>query len=238
MTYLRFNDEVDGIHVHFVDVTDAGPLPTTATFNDYDIATFANRAVDHNIKFSIDFVSGAGNDVVRIYIDNVLTHTGTTWEDYFRYDAEQTGGGNVVPVTDAMIFPVRGTAAPANAGNGYLFDNLSLASSDTVQCTTTCYVDDNGNDAFSGTSIGDAKKTIQAGIDAVAMNGFVRVLPGTYSETAADRDIGHDAAAATYQFGLFFPMAKPGITVMGVTSGDVPITNANATAGDGEHQRH
>ena len=98
-------------------------------------------------------------------------------------------------------------------------------------CTTVCYVNaTSGNDSFGGDTAASAKKTIQAAIDAVSANGQIRVLPGTYDETAAGRDIGHDAAAATYQFGLFFPSTKPGVTVMGVSEGDVAITDPDDVA--------
>ncbi|MDX2139708.1 MAG: right-handed parallel beta-helix repeat-containing protein, partial [Chloroflexota bacterium] len=96
----------------------------------------------------------------------------------------------------------------------------------TVQdCTTVCYISPTGSDSNSGLTPATAKLTIQAAIDDVSTNGQVRVLPGTYSETAIDRDISNDGASATYQFGLFFDVSKPGITVMGVTAGDVPITS-------------
>ena len=36
----------------------------------------------------MDFVDGPSNDVVRVYIDGVLVHTGTSWENYYRYDPE------------------------------------------------------------------------------------------------------------------------------------------------------
>jgi hypothetical protein len=91
-------------------------------------------------------------------------------------------------------------------------------------CSTTCYVDAvNGDDANGGASSGDAKKTIQAGIDAVSPNGEVRVLPGTYSETAINRFVL--GSNGPHQFGLFID--KDGVTIQGVDAGDVPITDYN-----------
>jgi hypothetical protein len=134
MSYLRFEDQVDGVHVFFDDVTDAGPVGTTAVFNEHDIATL-DRAHSHTIRFSIDFVPGPGNDVVKIYVDGALKATGTTWENYYRYDPEQAGNHNVVPVTKTLLFRESGTAVPANSGNGFLIDNVSYASS-SVSATT------------------------------------------------------------------------------------------------------
>jgi predicted ribosomally synthesized peptide with SipW-like signal peptide len=124
MSYLRFEDQSDGIHVFFDDVTDAGPLNTVATFNETDIATITRTS--HTIKFVMDFVDGPANDVVKIYIDSVLVKTGTSWEDYYRFDPEQNGNSNLLSAVNTLIFRAGGTAVPANSGNGFLFDKVSL----------------------------------------------------------------------------------------------------------------
>ena len=118
------------------------------------------------------------------------------------------------------------------------FDNVTVGvnSADTtfdfeptVQCTAVCYVDAAaGNDANGGASIADAKKTIQAAINQVDAGGQVRVLPGIYNESAPGSN--PTSLLGTYQFGLFFGSAKPGITLMGVNGSDVPITNPASTA--------
>ena len=127
MSYVGLDDQADGIHVIFYDVTNPGPLGTVSSFNPSDIATI-DRTTAHTIKFVIDFVAGPGNDVVKVYVDGVLKKTGTSWEDYYRYDPEQNGNGNLVPTTSKLLFREGGAAVPANAGNGYLFDNVNLMS--------------------------------------------------------------------------------------------------------------
>ena len=73
--------------------------------------------------------------MVRIYIDGRLARvahgcsTGTTWEDYYRFDPEQNGNGDVVPTVSKLLFRESGTAATGNLGNGFLVDNVSLLSS-------------------------------------------------------------------------------------------------------------
>ena len=128
MSYLRFEDQADGVHVFFDDVKDNGPLGKVATFNETEIATL-NRTDAHSIRFSIDFRNGPGNDVVKIYIDGALKVTGTTWEDYYRYDPEAAGSGNTVPTTSKLLFRESGTANPLNLGKGFLVDGVSLSSS-------------------------------------------------------------------------------------------------------------
>src|SRR5579871_5090343 len=66
MSYLRFEDQADGVHVFFDDVTDNGPVGTAATFTEHDIATLS-RTSAHTVKITIDFNAGPGNDVVKVY---------------------------------------------------------------------------------------------------------------------------------------------------------------------------
>jgi hypothetical protein len=65
-----------------------------------------------------------------------LKATGTTWEDYYRYDPEQAGSGNIVPTTSKLLFREGGTAVPATNGQGYLIDNVSLSSTNILPDTT------------------------------------------------------------------------------------------------------
>jgi hypothetical protein len=128
MSYLRFEDQADGVHVFFLDATDKGPVGTVATFRESDIATLS-RMSSHLIQFSIDFKDGTANDSVKIYIDGKLVANGTTWEDYYRYDPEQTPQGNQVPTVDKLLFRESGTADPGNVHNGFLVDRVTLGSS-------------------------------------------------------------------------------------------------------------
>jgi hypothetical protein len=128
MSYLRFEDQADGVHVFFIDAVDKGPVGTVATFRESDVATLS-RTSSHLIQFSIDFKDGAANDTVKIYIDGKLVKTGTTWEDYYRYDPEQTPQGNQVPTVDKLLFRESGTANAGDLGKGFLIDRVTLASS-------------------------------------------------------------------------------------------------------------
>ena len=125
MTYVRFEDQADGVHVFFDDVTNPGPVGTESTFNERDIATL-DRTSAHTIAFSVLFIPGPHNDRVTVSVDGVRT-TGTTSEDYYRYDPEQPA--HVIPLVSKMLFRVSGEAHPANQGNGFLVDGLSLSSS-------------------------------------------------------------------------------------------------------------
>jgi hypothetical protein len=162
MGYLRFVDESDGVHVFFDDASDPGPVGTTATFNETDIATLS-RAQAHSIEFSMTFVPGPANDVVQIYIDGKLVHTGGSWEDYYRYDPEQAANHNIVPVTRTLIFR-EGSWDPVTttAGNGFLIDNVSMASSGVTAPTAKSECKKGGWKTFANPSFKNQGQCIKA----------------------------------------------------------------------------
>jgi hypothetical protein len=86
------------------------------------------------------------------------------------------------------------------------------------------YVDDSASGTGDGLTPANAMTTIQAAIDAASPGDTIYVYPGNYNETATGRTL-HDIAG-TYQFGLFFPYDKPGLSLVGVDAGNNPITSA------------
>jgi hypothetical protein len=141
MSYLRFEEHGDGlVHVFFDDTTASAPCTPAqcVSFNDTEIAHFALGTV-HSFKFVIDQVpgtlaSGGPNDVVKIYEDSALLKTGTTWENYYRYDPESSPF-TVVPSISKLLFRESGTANASDSTGGFLVDNVALASSPL--CTPT-----------------------------------------------------------------------------------------------------
>lgn len=137
MSWVQMTDTPGGLDVNFYDVQgNTNP----ANFVESNVATALNRTVPHTIKITMDFVDGASNDVVKVYVDGVLKHTGTSWENYYRFDSEAAPNGP--RIVNRMLFRTGGTAFPANAGKGFLIDNLSIATSSPVgpptaksQCT-------------------------------------------------------------------------------------------------------
>lgn len=84
----------------------------------------------------MNFVDGESNDVVNVYVDGALVHTGKSWEDYYRHDDEQAPA-NEVPTTDQLLFREAGLANPATAGKGIRIDDLRIESSDGSTATGT-----------------------------------------------------------------------------------------------------
>lgn len=129
MSYLRFEDGVSGINVFFDDVQQPASCTPSGCVNfvETQVGTDLSRVVPHTIKLTMDLLDGPGNDVVKVYIDGTLVHTGTSWEDYYRYDPESIAEQSP-RIVKTVLFRESGTATPENSGNGFLIDNLSLLS--------------------------------------------------------------------------------------------------------------
>ena len=149
MSYLRFEDHsaaevytaensdaahpigtnfTEGIHIYFDDVQGVNPGFRTSNFVETDIAT-VDRGV-HTVKLTMDTLDGPSNDVVKVWIDGVLKTTGTSWENYYRYDTESVA--EMSPrITKTVIFRTSGDANPATLGKGFLIDNFSTLSGPT-----------------------------------------------------------------------------------------------------------
>jgi hypothetical protein len=135
MSFVRMTDTPTGLSVDFVDVHGkANP----ANFVESRIAKGLDRTTPHTIKLTMDLLDGPSNDVVKVYVDGVLKVTGTSWENYYRFDSEQTPAGNKLPIVNRIILRTGGTAAPATNGKGFLIDNLSLAASNVAGSKDAC----------------------------------------------------------------------------------------------------
>lgn len=207
MSYLGFADTPDGIDVTFYDVqgtTDpANFVPTLVADN-------LSRATTHTAKFEIEFVNGPSNDVVKIYIDGNLVHTGTTWENYYRFDNESnpSAPSDTSRTVDSLLFRAGGTAAPATSGLGYLIDNVSLESSGAVPppqdvtVTIIKYIDgahatagNADSTSFPMTSTWDATN-IGAGAGSYALSTVGFNNPNAYEATTAAMSNGADYSTA------------------------------------------
>jgi hypothetical protein len=130
MANVRIVDHASGtMSVVVFDVADTPGNP--ATFPTTEINNL-DRSVAHTLEINMDFQDGDSNDVVKVYVDGVLQHTGTSWEQYYRDDPEQ-GPGNKIPTIDQLLFAERNSPSAnvtSNAGKGILIDDLRIQSGD------------------------------------------------------------------------------------------------------------
>jgi uncharacterized repeat protein (TIGR01451 family) len=127
MSWVGLEDTADGIRVSVNDTPDVdgkfvahpGPL--------------LSHSSPHEIRFWIKVNQGIDNDLVRISVDGKdLGQCFTTWENYYRTAPEQAPPPNRnTPATiNSLQFRSSVPGPPALAGNGYLFDNVSITPSD------------------------------------------------------------------------------------------------------------
>jgi hypothetical protein len=144
MSWIQMADGPGGLQVNFFDYRDEHPVGSFAdtsppgspgcgnedNFFFTPMASGLDRSVPHHVKVAIDFLPGPRNDQVLVWVDGVLAHADTTWEDYFRFcDESNPGLTNIASRTvDSILFRTGGSAAPANDGFGFLIDNLSISS--------------------------------------------------------------------------------------------------------------
>ena len=117
MSYANFTDSGTGINLVTFDVDAAGNFVGPQT-----IATGLSYTAWHNLAFEVDFYDGPSNDVVNIYLNGVLVHTGTSWEDYYR--ANDPGSYPLGVPVQTLVFTTGAVAVPGNRGGGYYFDNI------------------------------------------------------------------------------------------------------------------
>ena len=176
MSYVRIEGSATGWNLFFDDYSDNAPLATSGNlnkgcgsedgFNETQIATNLNPAVPHDIRFNMQLVPGASNDVVQVYVDGALAATGTSWEDYYRFCAESGGGDGGLLANETRIVrnlefregsPDGGVdLKPADLGKGFLIDNVNLATGNTPGTATISEVFDGTGAPASPTSVGVA----------------------------------------------------------------------------------
>lgn len=120
MSWIQMKDTPTGLEVNFFDYQSGKPdVGSGVGFVPSNVVSGLDRTKTHNIKVTMDFVDGVQNDVVKVYVDGLLMHVGTSWEDYFREQEH-----NPTRTVDSILFRTS-VAAPNTAGKGFLIDNFS-----------------------------------------------------------------------------------------------------------------
>jgi hypothetical protein len=126
MSWVQMTDTPGGLDVNFFDVQ--GTENPANFVGPTNVASGLDRTVPHTIRITMDFVDGPSNDVVRVYVDGALKHTGTSWENYYRYDSEAAPFLGKTPIVNRILFRTGGVAAPLTQGKGFVVDAFSMLS--------------------------------------------------------------------------------------------------------------
>ncbi len=134
LTWLNMSDSGSGFDLSFYETAGSTFVGPTV------IATGLNYSDWHRVEMYIEFVDGLGpgapgselgNDIVQVYLDGSLIHTGTTWESYF-YNVNDGVPAPSVRAVDSLLFRQSGTAVPGNAGFGFYFDNIDVSNAAAI----------------------------------------------------------------------------------------------------------
>lgn len=129
LSYLQMLDTGSGFDLVFTDTTGTTFSPAAT------IASGLNYTDWHSVDMYVEFVDGlgpgasgseAGNDIVKVFLNGSLIHTGTTWESFF-YNVADSGPLNVARAVNTAVFYARGNmaaAVPSTDGYGFFFDNV------------------------------------------------------------------------------------------------------------------
>jgi hypothetical protein len=199
MASAAIRDDLDGLAVDLqaYDPTDPDPSACNRFAAATPIASGLDRTVPHKLKLVTRFADGYFNDLVQIYVDDVLKATTPTWEEYYRFcSAEQGASANgsvaATRTVDSLLFRLSGTAAGgAVSGKGFLIDNVTL-NTRPAAAASTVYVRTDGSDvtcdgstnASAASSVEGkcAFKTVGRGVSGVDAAGTVNVGAGTFAE--------------------------------------------------------
>ena len=136
-SFIRIQDNgTDGLNLVFFETANNDPnVNPNGGFRSSTIATGLAYDQVYRLGFEITFVDGivdngdgsfSGNDIVEIYLDEQLIHTGTTFESFYWTSTLNLTPPTIVAV-DSLLFRISGTAEPANAGNGIFIDNVFMS---------------------------------------------------------------------------------------------------------------
>jgi hypothetical protein len=187
MSYLNIADNgTTGFDLLFYDTSngDQDWNPTT-------VASGLSYSDWHTVRIEVAFVDGVdssggqidGNDVLKIYVDGSLVHTGTTWESYYYAEGEGVAEPRLQAV-DSLLFRVAGTAASATLGQGFYFDDVEINSPAVLA------VDDDGLASFGSCDAGTAAfTTIGAAVAAASPGDTIKVCPGTYPSVTVNKSV-------------------------------------------------
>jgi hypothetical protein len=133
MSFVRMVHTATDLQLEFVDVQGVDPPSTTtpclgcANFVSTPLGTF-DPTVPHTVRLTMQLVDGPSNDIVRVFVDGALMHTGGSWEDYYTLDTESspTPPDQVSRTVDSLLIRASGTAQANTLGAGFLFDGVSV----------------------------------------------------------------------------------------------------------------
>jgi hypothetical protein len=134
MSWLQLQDTGSGFNLNVIEALGSTGVGNSSFSTSTAVASGLSYTDLHTIEMGITFVDGVtnvggtvfGNDVLQIWLNGTLIHTGTTWESYYYNNERITAGTPRLQSVDSMLFRVSGTAATGTSGNGFYFEDFAI----------------------------------------------------------------------------------------------------------------
>ena len=223
MSWVQMQDTPTGLQLNFEEYRHS-----ISDFVLTPIATDLDRTVPHTVRITISFIEGPANDVVKVYLDGALIHTGTSWEDYYRDQA----GGIPHPV-DSVLFRVAGTPEPATSGHGFLIDNFSSSSGPVPSATPTVSAvspssgstDGGTRVTLTGTNLDGASSVLFGGLSALSftVNSSTQISATTPPHGAGVAAVTVVTPGGTTPAAVDFTFRRSAPTLSGLSPSSGPL---------------
>lgn len=125
MTLIQLNDNGAGIDIVYWDNT-VNQFNSGSIFSSTRIASGLSYTAVHSLEMVTYFKDGFNNDVVNIFLDGTLIHTGSTWEVYYYF----LGDVDIQPrlqAVDSLLVRSSGTAQPEYEDGGFFFTEIDVS---------------------------------------------------------------------------------------------------------------
>jgi hypothetical protein len=134
MSWLQLQDTGSGFNLNVIESLGSTGVGNSSFTTATAVASGLSYTDLHTIEMGITFVDGVtnvggtvfGNDVLQIWLNGALIHTGSTWESYYYNNERITAGTPRLQAVDSMLFRVSGTAATGTSGNGFYFEDFAI----------------------------------------------------------------------------------------------------------------
>ncbi len=189
-SFVNITDSGTGLKIGFFDTQDNHPATNpNGGFEFTQVALGLSYGDVHSIAFDITFVDGNmidgggfvnGNDIVDVYVDGSLVHTGTTWESYYWTTTE----GQTAPTKqaiDTLLFRLSTGGGPV--GDGLYIDNVFLSDGppDCLVTPDAIYGGGNDNGSYTIDRQGSVELGLRGKLRYPASNIFNSNGDGTYT---------------------------------------------------------
>lgn len=127
LAYFRIDNNLDANGGYQSKVVDYYDVNNTGSHRTFVTSTGMSRTAWTKVRLAMETIDGGTNDIFRIFLNDQLVGTHSTWEDYNTWPL---GGNSVTLAVNRLMFRVAVPASGVDASftdanaQGFYFDNL------------------------------------------------------------------------------------------------------------------